>query len=167
MASKWYSVVSQKLYLARVLLTQLEQAEDQALSNHQPPAIVRQALSQASAEMLIRAQRALLTMVAHFYQEKAATPASILELKALFSYDVSEVDTLEQLAADSGSWWAHLATLNKALSEPAAPQKTVSTENIIAVAAEEEADFSPQALERTRRAMADFARELEDRHSEW
>ncbi len=167
MASQWYSVVSQKLYLARVLLTQLEQAENSALANNQAPAVVKQALAQATAEMLIRAQGGLLIMVARCYQQKNAHPQTVAELKALFGYEVQDVTALEQLAADPTSWWAHLVQLNRALGEPAAPRKTVAEENIIAVAAEEEADFSPSALEKTRGAMAHFVRELEEQHSEW
>jgi len=167
MASQWYSVVSQKLYLARVLLTQLEQAEDNAQRNNQSPAVVKQALAQAAAEMLIRAQHGLLIMVARCYQQKNASPQSVSELKTLLGYEVPDVAALEQLAADSTSWWSHLAQLNKTLGEPAPPRKTAAAENIIAVAAEDEADFSASALERTRAAMARFVQELEEQHSEW
>jgi len=167
MASQWYSLVSQKLHLAKVLLAQLGQAEDTAMANAQPPAMARQALTQATAEMLIRAQKALLVMLAHCHQHKNEKPHTLAELKALFSYEAADITNLEQLAADSRSWWAHLEQLNQELDEPVAPRKAVATENVIAVAASEAADFSPQALERTRSAMAIFAAELEERHSEW
>lgn len=167
MASKWYSLVSQKLYLTRVLLTQLEQVDNHSLPAGQPPTVARQALAQASAEMLIRARRTLLVMVARCHQHKTAMPNTVAELKALFSYEVPDVLALEEMAADKTGWWAHVAQLDKALAEPAAPRKAVAEENLIAVAADEEADFSPQALERSRSAMASFARELEEQHSEW
>jgi len=167
MASQWYSLVSQKLYLAKVLMAQLEQAEDTAMANGHPPAIAKQALAQASAEMLIRAQKALLVMLARYHQHKNEKPQTLEQLKALFSYEAADINDLEQLASDNRSWWVHLEQLNKVLGEPAAPRKAVATENVIAVAASEEADFSPQALERTRSALSVFARELEERHSEW
>lgn len=164
MASKWYSVVSQKLYLAKVLLAQLESG---ALPDGQPPAVAKQALSQASAEMLLRAQRALLVMVARYHQHKTANPASLAELQELFAYEVPDVAALTELATDKTGWWAQLAELDKALGEPAATPKAVAEENLIAVAADDGADFSPLALERIRSAMASFARELDEQHSEW
>ncbi|PPK52009.1 DUF6586 family protein [Marinobacter persicus] len=167
MASKWSSVVSQKLYLAKVLLAQLEQIDSGALPDGQPPAVARQALAQASAEMLLRAQRALLVMVARYHQHKTANPASLTELKELFAYEVPDVGALEELANDKTGWWAQLAELDKALGEPAAAPKAIAEENLIAVAADEGADFSPSALERIRSAMASFARELDEQHSEW
>jgi len=167
MASQWYSLVSQKLSLAKLLLTQLQQAEEVAMADGRPPAMVKQALAQASAEMLIRAQRSLLIMLAHCHQHKTEKPQTLAELKALFSYEVADITDLEQLACDNRSWWTHLEQLDKALSEPAAPRKATTTENVIAVAAAEDTDFSVPALEKTRSAMAAFARELEEKHSEW
>ena len=46
-------------------------------------------------------------------------------------------------------------------------RKTVSNENVIAVAADTGPDRSKQALETTLGAMKHFIDILEDRHSEW
>ena len=164
MTSQWYSVVSQKLHLARVLLVQEERGVP---VDNQPPAVLSQAMTQATAEMLLRAQQALLVMVARYHQHKQAQPRSLSELESLFAYPVPDVEALQQLAADPNSWWNHLAKLDKALSEPATPRKQAAAENVIAIASEPETDFSPAALEKTRSAMAAFSRELADQHSEW
>ncbi len=164
MASPWYSLASQKLYLAQVLIARFEQSiPDAGL----PPAVVKEAQSQAVAELLIRARAVLLTMIARLHQKKTETPQTLADLQALLPYEVAELTALEALAQERGSWWNHLAQLDKALGQPPAIKKTVSAENIIAVATEDGPDRSLQALEKTRIAMAAFARELEDRHSEW
>lgn len=167
MAAQQYSVVSQKLYLARALLTQLEHIEGGTAPGQAPAAVQKQALGQASAEMLLRARQILLVMVARYHQHKQACPRTLEELEALFSYSVPDLEALQQLATTPDSWWNHLARLEKALNEPVAPNKPATTENVIAVSSEPEADFSPAALEKTRSAVAAFARTLSEQHNEW
>lgn len=164
MASQWYSLVSQKLYLAKILLEQAEAAS--SIGSH-PPAAVQESLNQATVEMLLRARQGLLTMIAGYYQQKTARPESLADLKALLTYEASEVSELELLAASGGNWWSHLQELERVLSEPAAPQKHTGTENVIAVSADNTPDRSRSALEQTRAAMMAFARRLEEQHSEW
>ena len=168
MASTWYSLVSQKLYLAQILIREFDQpTTSNAASTGLPAAVIGEARSQAVAEVLLRARDVLLTMIARLHQKKTETPHSLAELKALFEYDVAEVETLDSLAQQRDTGWNHLVQLDKALGQPPAQKKTVSADNIIAVAAEEGPDRSLQALEQTRAAMAVFARELEERHGEW
>lgn len=164
MASQWYSLVSQKLYLAKVLL---EQAQAAPSAGSHPTSAVQESLNQATVEMLLRAKQALLAMIAGCYQQKAARPGSLAELKGLLAYEVPEVSELELLAASDGNWWSHLQELERLLSEPAAPKKHTSTENVIAVSADNTPDRSLPALEQTRAAMMAFARRLEEQHSEW
>lgn len=163
MASQWYSLVSQKLYLAQVLLRQ-----QAPLDSHEVlPAVVSEANSQAVAELLIRARNLLLTMVARLHQKKSANPKSLAELSALFEYDVQDISALQALADQPDSWWSRLEQIDRALGQPPATRKTVSDENIIAIATETGPDRSAEALEHIRAAMAAFARDLEERHSEW
>src|SRR5690606_39859566 len=65
------------------------------------------------AEVLLRARDVLLTMVARLHQKKTETPHSLAELKALFDYDVAEVETLDSLAQQRDSWWNHLVQLDR------------------------------------------------------
>ncbi|HLT12691.1 MAG TPA: DUF6586 family protein [Marinobacter sp.] len=167
MASQWYSLVSQKVYLARLLLAQLEQTDELAQSSDQPPAALKEALTQGVTELLLRSRSSLLTMIARSHQQKHAAPQSLDELKALIPYEVQEVENLELLAGDRSSWWNHLAQLEKAISQPPAPKKTVSADNIIAVSAEEGPDRSAKRIQESLTALAEFARALEERHSEW
>lgn len=164
MASQWYSLVSQKLYLAKVLLEQAQAAS--SIGNH-PTSVVQESLNQAAVEMLLRAKQALLAMIAECYQQKTARPGSLADLKALLAYEVPEVSELELLSASDGNWWSHLQELEQRQSEPASPKKHASTENVIAVSADNTPDRSLPALEQTRAAMMAFARRLEEQHSEW
>ncbi|WP_372965752.1 DUF6586 family protein [Marinobacter sp.] len=165
MASQWYSLASQKLYLAQILLAQLGQANQIAKAGQS--VALREALTQGIAELLLRARATLLTMIARYHQQKHAEPRSLEELKALLPYDTQEIDNLEALAADMNSWWYHLEQLEKAMKQPPVPKKTVSAENIIAVSSEQVTDRSPESLEKTLTAMIEFTRALEERQSEW
>ena len=167
MAARQYSVVSQKLYLAGALLTQQEQIENSGGTGSVPVSVQKQALGQACAEMLLRARQALLTLVAHYHQHKQASPRTLEELEALFSYPVPDLEAIQQLTTAPDSWWNHLTRLEKALNEPVVPNKPATTENVIAVSSEPEADFSVAALEQTRNAMAAFSRALSEQHNEW
>jgi len=164
MASPWYSLVSQKLYLAQVLIRDFEQ---QGASPGLAPAVLNEARTQAVTELLLRARATLLVMIARLHQEKTEAPASLAQLKALFAFEVPEIKALEELSQARDSWWNHLAQLDRRLGQPPASRKTVSADNIIAVAPAAEPDRSWPALDRTRQAMAAFVQELEERHSEW
>ena len=167
MASQWYSLVSQKLYMAKLLLAQLDHADEHAQVSGQPPAALREALLQGATELLLRGRSTLLIMIARYHQQKHATPGTLAELKALIPHEVPEIENLEWLSGDHRSWWSHLGQLEKSMSQPAAPKKTVSAENIIAISAEEGPDRSPERLQQTLNALTEFARGLEEQHGEW
>ncbi len=166
MASQWYSITSQKLYLAKILLSQLDQPIEQAQINPQT-AILKEAITQGAIELLLRARSTLLVMVAQYHQQKDAEPLSLEELKARISYETQDLEDLETLQSIPSSWWNHLVQLEKALKQPPVPKKTVSADNIIAISTEDVADRSAKGLQKTLTAMTDFARAVEDRHSEW
>jgi len=158
MASQWHSLVSQKIFLARNLLGQLEQSEG-------VPA--REALLQGAVELALRARKLALVMIARLYQHKQDQPVSLEALRELIGNDSPEVSELEQLSNDGRSWWQHLEQLERHQGNPPTTRKTVSNENVIAVAADTGPDRSKETLEKTLRAMKHFIDILEDRHSEW
>ena len=158
MASQWHSLVSQKIFLARTLLGQLER-------NDSVPA--REALLQGATELALRARKSTLVMIARLYQDKQGRPADIEALGKLVGDNSPEMAELEQLTNDGGSWWNHLEQLELHQGNPPASKKTVSSENVIAIAADTGPDRSRTALEQTLGAMKHFIDILEDRHSEW
>lgn len=170
MASQWHSLVSQKLFLARTLLGQMDrptvEGEEQP-SNEAEQALRREAAIQGAIELLLRSRKLLLVMIARLYQRKSEEPATLDELAALIGPEPSEIGRLRELEQRSGSWWNHLEQLERAQSRPAATKKTVSSENIIAVSADSGPDRSSAALLKTLNAVKHFADDLEDQHSEW
>ncbi|MDL0430088.1 hypothetical protein QPM17_03050 [Marinobacter sp. TBZ242] len=158
MASPWHSLVSQKIFLARTLLGQVDE-------NGNVP--VREALVQGSVELALRARKLVLVMVARMYQHKQERPDSLEALAELLGDDVPEPAELRQLASESDSWWSHLDQLEQHQGNPPAAKKTVSDENVIAVSADPGPARSKQALEQTLNAMKHFTDTLEERHSEW
>lgn len=170
MASQWHSQVSQKLFLARTLIAQLDSApvegEDQA-PNEAQQALRREAAIQGSIELLLRSRTLLLVMIARLYQKKSEEPATLDQLVALIGTEPNEIGRLKELEQRSGSWWNHLNQLERSQSRPPATKKTVSAENIIAVSADSGPDRSATALLKTLNAVKHFADDLEDQHSEW
>ena len=166
MASQWYSLVSQKLFLASTLLARLEPGvtDDNAGRN---PAAEKEALSQGATELLLRARQLLLVMVARCHQHKSETPGSLAELEALFPYEVYEVQLLKQLSETPESWWHHLDQLEAALRQPPVTRKNVTSENIIAISVEPGPDRSVAGLNKTLAEITKLARTIEDQHGEW
>lgn len=170
MASQWHSLVSQKLFLAKTLLGQLDLPA--LAANGQPApeaeqALRREAAIQGTVELMLRSRKLLLVMIARLYQERNAEPESLDELAALIGAEASEVDRLRHLASESGSWWNHLDQLEQGQSRPPASRKTVTDDNIIAVATETGPDRSASGLRKTLSALKYFADDLEEQHSEW
>ncbi|MCG7199194.1 hypothetical protein MD273_05575 [Marinobacter pelagius] len=170
MASQWHSLVSQKLFLAKTLLGQLDVPA--LAANGQPApeaeqALRREAAIQGAVELMLRGRKLLLVMIARLYQERNAEPETLDELAALVGADASEVDRLRHLALENGSWWNHLEQLEQGQSRPPATRKTVTDDNIIAVAAETGPDRSASGLRKTLGALKHFADDLEEQHSEW
>lgn len=158
MASPWHSLVSQKIFLARTLLGQLDE-------NDTVPR--REALVQGAIELALRARKQVLVMIARMYQDKQGRPDTLAGLNELLGGDVPETTELNHLAGDANSWWSHLEQLEHHQDNPPAMKKTVSNENVIAVSADTGPDRSKQALERTLSAIKQFTDTLEERHSEW
>lgn len=161
MASPWHSLVSQKIFLAKTLLGQLEQLDG---SNNVPQ---REALIQGAVELALRARKLVLVMVARMYQDKLGQPDSLAALTELLGNDIPETTELNQLAGETNNWWNHLDQLERHQGNPPAAKKTVSDENVIAVAADTGPDRSKQALEHSLNAIKHFTDTLEERHSEW
>lgn len=158
MASSWHSLVSQKIFLARTLLGQLDE-------NESVP--VREALAQGSIELALRARKLVLVMIARMYQEKQARPDSLRALSELLGDEIPETAELNQLAGAANSWWNHLEQLEQHQGNPPTAKKTVSDENVIAVSADTGPDRSKPALEQTLNAIKHFTDTLEERHSWW
>ncbi len=166
MASQWYSLVSQKLFLARTLLGQID-APASETANEAELALRREAIIQGTIELLLRSRKLALVMIARFHQHKHEEPTSLEQLAALIGEGSGEVSRLRDLERNTDSWWNHLDQLEVSQSRPPAPRKTVSAENLIAIAKAPGPDRSVDALGRTLTAMKNFADNLEEQHSEW
>lgn len=158
MASQWHSLISQKIFLARTLLSQRDQSDS-------IPA--QEALWQGATELSLRSRQLLLTMIARFYQDRKSEPKSLGALRELLGDEVPEIAELEALATGSANWWGYLEQLEHYQSRPAAPKKTISDENIIAVAADTGPDRSSRTLNQALTDLKQFTDALEERHSEW
>lgn len=168
MASEWYSLVSQKLALARALLDAVEQPGVTADSTLAPTQkLQHEAAIQGSTELLLRARKLVLVMIAELYQQRAEKPSSLEDLASLLGGQAIEVEQLRALEKDSDSWWTHLDQLETGQSRPPAAQKNTSADNIIAISAGTRPDRSTKALRQTLIATKQFADNLEEQHGEW
>jgi len=158
MASQWYSLVSRKIYLARTLLVQLDEAESLPL---------QEALWQGAVELCLRSRQLLLVMVTRLYQDKHSEPGTLEEMRAQLGDNIPEIAEFDALANGTSNWWTHLDQLEYDQTRPPPAKKTVSDENIIAVAVANGPDRSAKALSRTLAELKHFIDTLEDRHSEW
>ncbi|WP_336366956.1 DUF6586 family protein [Marinobacter sp. C2H3] len=166
MSDSWHSLLSQKLALARALLIRSSQATSQVDADASG-ALAGEACRQGAIELILRARRLLLTMIARLYQQRHAEPVSLDEIRTLTGDGNPDVEQLVELARTPGSWWHHLDQLEHGQSHPPAARKTVSADNIIAVARETGPDRSEAALLETLKALKAFADELSERHGEW
>lgn len=158
MASQWYSLVTQKLFLARTLLEQADQTTEAAR---------QEALRQGAIELMLRARRLFLAMIAHYHQKPQAAPATLDELAALVGARAPEVEQLAALAARAGNWWSHLDQLEAGQSRPPAPRKAATADNLIAVTGDSGPDRSTEELRKTLAAFRQFAQDLNEWHNEW
>ncbi|WP_166260815.1 DUF6586 family protein [Marinobacter salicampi] len=157
MASEWYTLASQKLFLAETLLKYRPEGAGPLVEAHM----------QGAVELALRARNALLTLVARYYQHKNEQPESLSELIELIGPDSPDARLLNDLDGEKGSWLNHLTQLQRGQSHPPLKKKTVSDENIIAVGVESGPDRSPAALSATLSSMKHFLIELTERHEEW
>ena len=170
MASQWHSQVSQKLFLARALIGEPSSGVTeggQRAGSDADLALRKEAARQGGIELMLRARRLLMVMIARLYQQRAEEPTSLDQLAASLGEDCHEVARLRELASQANSWWNHLDQLEVAQSRPPATRKTVSAENIIAISADTGPDRSTAALRQTLDTMKMFADALEEQHSEW
>lgn len=157
MSAQWHSLVSRKLFLAIQLVN---------LAADQSRAPDREACLQGAIELALRSRQLLLVLIARYYQQKQANPQTLAELTDLIG-DVPEIDELTELARAPDSWWYHLDQLAASEHAPARQQKTVSDDNIIAVAAAPGPDRSPARLQTSLQAMKQLTGILGERHHEW
>lgn len=158
MASQWHSLVSQKIYLARTLLSQRDEAESVPL---------QEALWQGAVELSLRSRQSLLIMVTRFYQDKQSEPGTLEELRMQLGDEIPEIAELDSLAKNASNWWVYLSQLEYYQTHPPTPKKTVSDENVIAVAADNGPDRSSKALTQALTDLKHYIDALEERHSEW
>lgn len=158
MASQWHSLVSGKIYLARTLLAQHDEAESLPR---------KEALWQGAVELSLRSRQLLLIMVTRFYQDKQSEPGTLEEARVQLGDNTPEIAELDALARGTSNWWVHLNQLERYQSHPPAARKTVSDENIIAVAVDNGPDRSSKALTRSLTELKHYTDALEERHSEW
>ncbi|MDX1633460.1 MAG: DUF6586 family protein [Marinobacter sp.] len=157
MASEWHTLASQKLFLAQTLLRQ----------RPEQPGPAHEAHLQGCIELALRARQTLLALLANYYQHKHQRPSNLAELQALIGAEATDSRALAELENQAGSWWNHLEQLAVHQSRPPAKKKTVSDDNIIAVAVDTGPERSPEALERTLAGMKVFLADLAERHEEW
>ncbi|WP_245725996.1 DUF6586 family protein [Marinobacter mobilis] len=158
MASQFQTLVSQKLFLAKTLLAVQEQSDQPA---------EREAANQGASELMLRARQLLLAMIAELYQHRRSVPQNLAELNALISDEAPEIAELAHLARLKESWWSRLDELEASQTKPPEKQKTVSAENIIAVAVASGPDKSIEALKSIIEPMKQFADTVAERHNEW
>lgn len=158
MASQWHSLVSQKVFLARTLLSQRDESESVPL---------REALWQGAVELALRSRQLLLIMISRLYQDKKSEPDNLETLQTLLGDQVPEIAELEALSNGSSNWWVYLGQLEHYQMRPPAAKKTVSDENIIAISAETGPDRTSAALDQALTDLKKFTDTLEERHSEW
>lgn len=159
MAATWHSHLSGKLALAQSLLRVAEADDCQPL--------LLQACKQGAIELMLRSRQLLLQTLAHCYQQRNAQPQTVAQLAQLIGEQALEVDQLAQLQSAPYSWWCHLQQLDDWQSHPPAARKTISDDNIIAVAPAAGADYSLTAIQASLTAFIQFAADVKARHSEW
>lgn len=158
MSSEWYTLTSQKLFLAETLIKVSRQAPDRGTA---------EATLQGAIELSLRARKCLLLMIAQYYQHKSERPESLDELRQLIGEEAPETVQLLTIANQPGSWWKHLDQMEISQSKPPNKKKTISEDNIIAVAIETGPDRSATSLADSLAAMKQYLVTLTERHDEW
>ena len=159
MAPEWFSLVSQKLFLAEQLIDSSEH-EDQ-------PHSLREAQLQGAIELMARARQTLLCLVAQLYQQRQATPENLQELLERLEPEVPEYNELTALSQALDGWWLQLDALLQHQQRPPQKKKLVSDENIIAISVQTGPNRAKPALLAITHAMKSYLQALETRHAEW
>ncbi|MEX0605963.1 MAG: DUF6586 family protein [Marinobacter sp.] len=158
MSSDWHTLTSQKLFLAETLIKISQQAPDRGTG---------EATLQGAIELTLRARKSLLSAIAQHYQHKSARPESLEELQGLIGKEAPETVQLEAIAHQTGSWWNHLDQLETSQGKPPSKKKTITEDNIIAVAIDTGPDRSATSLANSLAAMKRYLTTLTERHDEW
>lgn len=158
MSSEWYTLTSQKLFLAETLIKVSQQAPDRGTV---------EATLQGAIELSLRARKCLLVMIAQYYQHKSAQPESLDELTALIGAEAPETVQLLAIAKQPGSWWNQLDQMENSQGKPPGNKKTISEDNIIAVAINTGPDRSAASLADSLAAMRQYLTTLTERYEEW
>ena len=158
MTSQWHSLISQKVFLAKTLLSERDR---------QASTPIQEALFQGAVELSLRSRQLLLVMLARMYQDKQNMPVSINELRNLLGGTAPEIDELEALETNTKSWWAYLDQVADHQTRPPKAKKTISDDNIIAVSVDNGPDRSSKALVQALDHLKNFTDALAERHSEW
>ncbi len=158
MASQWHSLISQKVFLARTLLSQRDRSDSIPL---------QEALWQGAVELALRSRQLVIIAIARFYQDKQSEPGNLEALRTLLGDKIPEISELEGLAEGASNWWVCLNQLERYQTRPPQTKKTVNEDNIIAVAADNGPDRSSEALAQALADLKHFTDALEERHSEW
>lgn len=158
MTTEWMTLASQQLFLAQTLL-QLQSRTGDRLQN--------EATRQGATELALRARRNVLKQIARFYQHDAQPVDSLATLAQVVGNEAPELAQLEALARESGSWWGHLDQLEHDQANPPKRKKTVTDDNIIAVAVDTGPDRSAETLSTSLNALKQFMTTLTERHDEW
>lgn len=159
MAAAAHSHLAGKLTLAQTLLNLADASGDQPLQ--------QEACTQGTIELLLRSRKLLLRTLAICYQHHDEQPQNITELAQLLGANTTDVDQLLELQASASSWWCHLEQLENQQSRPPVAKKTISNDNIIAVATAAGADRSLASIQASLAALKQFSADVEARHSEW
>ncbi|MCH8496928.1 MAG: hypothetical protein LAT63_00490 [Marinobacter sp.] len=157
MAPEWFSLVSQKLFLAEQLIDRCEHTA-------QP---LQEAQLQGSIELIARARQTLLSLVAQLYQHRQVQPENLPELLAWLEPAVPEYHELTELSQALDGWWLQLDALIQHQQRPPQKKKQVSDENIIAISVQTGPDRTKSALLAIISAMKSYVKTLEARHAEW
>ena len=158
MTSQWHSLISQKIFLAKTLLSERDR---------QASIPLQEALWQGATELSLRSRQLLLVMLARIYQDKQSEPISITELRDLPGEAIPEIAELETLATSPESWWVHLDQLGHHQTRPPKAKKTINDDSIIAVSVDNGPDQSSAALHQALDQLNHLTDVLADRHSEW
>lgn len=163
MQNAWLTLSKQQVYLAQKLLLDKSRVEHPATDDKALDLAIRH----ASILLLNAARQSLLSAVAFAHQQHKTEVLSLDSLRTLLGEDNADYSFLHDLTLQKDSWWSKLENLLHEILKPAKPQKTVTSDNIIAIAHDHAPDAStPQVLAIATALKADL-HDFQERHHEW
>lgn len=156
------SLLREKLTLARQVLRVAEEI------GHLNPVTTNEGLNQGAVALLGEARTVLLGLVAETCPDVAGSRAdSLPELLAATGEETpGELQVLEGLSRDPGSWWTRLETFLSMQRTPGQRFGRPREEGLIAVA-DTGPDRSPEALQDLVQAFRDYFEAFVERHDQW